>query len=573
MLESVGFGQLQVDRTTLRLLGGASNIDTGRMIEALTAAKRAPAVRLETKIDRNAARLEALNRLRDLLSGLQQAVAGLRNPPGVLGIEDNVFETKDVFLTASGPTPAQNLLGARAGNRAAPGIHELVVERVATAHKIAADPVSSDSQPLADLVNGGHPFSGTFEIGLAGGTTARITVDGTMDLRDVEAAINAVSGETGVRASVLRVSDTDYRLVLSAGRTGRAIVLQPVAGDAVTDLLGLTTGGTAVKNELRAAQTARFSVEGVVMERTSNLVEDAIPGVKINLFGADPSTTVTLEVAPSAGAAMEAVRKFVDAYNALRDFVETHRKVGEDGQVAEGAVLFADHALREVERMLAGEIGVAARGGDGTDTLASIGITLDSTSRLKLDGAKLEAALARDPAAVRRVFEFRWSANSPHLAVHGRTNALSDYSFDVAITDADGDGVIESATIDGIAAEVRGSTIRGAAGTPYEGLRMLWVGRGSATIHVDVSQGVADRLYNAIDRLLAEDGALGRRIAALEDENRRYGQEIARIDARVESYRRQLIEKFSKLESTLALLSGMLKQVDAAVEAMFGRGR
>ncbi len=573
MLDSVGFGKLQIDGTTMRLLGGASNIDTGAMIEALVAAKRAPAVRLETRMDQNAKRLEALGELRDLLAGLQRAVAGLRNPPGVLGVEENVFETKDVFLTASGPTPAQNLLGASADNRAQPGVYELVVERIATAHKIAADPLSSDSTPLADLVNGGNPFSGTFELGLSGGTTAQITIDGTMDLRDVEAAINAVSDRTGVRASVLKVSDTDYRLVLRAEETGRAITLQPVSGDPVTDLLGLTTGGTTVKNELQAAQTARFSVDGVVMERTTNLVDDAIPGVKINLFGADPATTVTLEVAPSAGAAMEAVQGFVDAYNALRDFVETHRRVDENGQVAEEAVLFADSALREVERMLTGEIGVAARGGDGSETLASIGIRLDASNRLTLDRAKLEAALASDPDAVRRVFEFRWSADSPDLAVYGRTNALSDYVFDVAITDADADGVAESATIDGVAAQVDGDLIRGAPGTPYEGLELLWVGQGSTTVRVEVSQGVADRLYNAIDRLLAEDGAVGRRIAALEDENRRYQQEIDRIDQRVESYRRHLIEKFSKLESTLALLSGMLEQVDAATEAMFGGGK
>ncbi|GBD41219.1 Flagellar hook-associated protein 2 [bacterium HR39] len=495
---------------------------------------------------------------------------GLRNPPGVLGVDRNVFEAKDVFLGASGPTPAQNLLGANAGNRAKPGVYELVVERVATAHKIAADPVSSDSQPLAHLVNGGSPFSGTFEIGLSGGATAQIAVDGTMDLRDVEAAINAVADTTGVRASILKVSDGDHRLVLSAQGTGRAITLQPVSGDDVPELLGLTSGGV-IKNELRAAQTARFSIDGVVMERSSNLVEDAIPGVKINLFAADPSTTVTLEVAPSAGAAMEAVRGLVDAYNALRDFVETHRRIDENGQVAEEAVLFADSALREVERMLTGEVGTAVRGGDGSATLASVGITLDSANRLRLDAAKLEAALASDPEAVRRVFEFRWSAGSPDLAVYARTNALSDFSFDVAITDSDGDGVIESATIDGVAAEVNGGRIVGPAGTPYEGLELLWVGRGSTTIHVEASQGIADRLYNAIDRLLADDGAVGRRISAIEEENRRYQQEIARIDERVESYRQHLIEKFTKLESTLALLSGMLKQVDAATQAMFGK--
>ncbi len=572
MVGTLSFGTLRTDGYTTRMFGAASGIDTDQLIDALVEARRIPAVRLENRIEENGRRLEALRELQGLVAALRDAVAGLRNPPGVLGVDENVFETKDVFLGASGPSSPNALLGARASNRAEPGVHQLVIERIATAHRIAGDAMAADDRPLADLVNGGNPFSGSFTLGLAGGPTATVTVDGTMSLRDVEAAIDAVSDTTGITASILKVGANDYRLVLAAAETGKNIQITPAGGDPVTDMLGLTTGGSTVKNELQAAQTARFSVDGVVMERTSNLVDDAIEGVTLNLFAADPSTTVTLEVAPSAATVEQAVRGFVDAYNALRDFVDTHRRMDENGQVAEEAVLFADTALRQIIDAVQREIGSAARGGTGTETLASVGIRYDEDNRLVFDAAAFEEAFARDPEAVRRVFEFRFRADSPDLVVYERSNALADFDFTVDIVDADGDGVIESATIDGVAADVNGGTITGRAGTPYEGLTLLWVGRGSTSIHVTASQGVADRLYNALESFLDEtEGVLAREIGELEDANRRYEADIAEIDERVERYRRQLIDKFAKLESALATMDAMLKQVEATTLAWSGQ--
>ncbi len=570
----IQFGTFRTDGYTTRMFGAASGIDTDRLIDALVEARRIPAVRLETRIETSERKLEALRELQGLVQGLRDAVAGLRNPPGVLGIDRNVFEAKDVFLTGSGPSAPNSLVGASASNRAEPATYELVIERIATANKIASDSIADDATPLADLLNGGNAFSGSFTLGLAGGPTAEITIDGTMDLRDVEAAIDAVADTTGISASILKVADGDYRLVLTAEETGKAIEITPTGGDPVSDMLGLTTGGSTIKNELQAARTARFSLDGVVMERTSNLVDDAIAGVTLNLFAADPDTTINLEVAPSAGAVMEAVQGFVDAYNALRDFVDTHRQISDSGEVAEEAVLFADTALRQITDAVQRELGAAARGGDGSDTLGSIGIRFTEGNRLELDAAALEKALAADPEAVRRVFEFRYTTSSPDLSVYERSNALGDFAFTVDIVDSDGDGVIESATIDGIAADVNGGIIQGRAGTPYEGLTLLWVGQGSTSIDVTVTQGVADRLYNALEAFLdPADGVIAREMEELEQNIQRYETDIAEIDERVERFRNQLIEKFARLESALATMDAMLKQVEATTLAWSGQKR
>jgi hypothetical protein len=51
------------------------------------------------------------------LQQLQDSVASLRNPPGLPGTTDNVFEVKQAFLTGSGAVSANDLVGEMADIR------------------------------------------------------------------------------------------------------------------------------------------------------------------------------------------------------------------------------------------------------------------------------------------------------------------------------------------------------------------------------------------------------------------------------------------------------------------------
>src|SRR3954449_7231017 len=117
----VGFGTLDTSSGTPRLTGTASNIDTQGLVDALVQAKQQPAVQLKAKITKNEAKVAAYGDLKDLLQKLQSAVASLRNPPGLLGVQDNIFEKKDVFYSSSTTTSPASLLSVSADNKVAPG--------------------------------------------------------------------------------------------------------------------------------------------------------------------------------------------------------------------------------------------------------------------------------------------------------------------------------------------------------------------------------------------------------------------------------------------------------------------
>jgi flagellar hook-associated protein 2 len=566
MADGLSVGNVSTAGGQTRLTGTSSNLDTDAIVAAAYAAKRQPAVRFEQRISTNQARATALGELRSLLGTLKDSVAGLRNPPGLLGANDNAFESKQAFLSSSSATAPADLVGVTIANKAAAGSFGLEVQRLAAAHKVVARPLGGATQTLANAWNGGATFSGTLELGLAGGAKATVAVDGAMDVNDLRAAINAVSDRTGVAASVLAVSDTDRRLILTAADTGKAIELADAGGDGITALLGAT--------DLQAPQTARLLVDGVAVERTGNRVADVVDGVTFDLYQAEPGTVVGVKVEPSLASAKQAIQGFVAAYNALRDFTLQQGAVSTDGKVADDAVLFGDRTLRSVTQTLSALVGGATPGlGAGTmTTLRDVGISMVEGGRLKLDETALDGRLLGKLGEVRRVFEFGASSSSGDLSVYARTNALADTSFTVAITDADGDGQAESATIDGVAALLSGGTIQGADGTAYEGLKLIWTGSGSAAVDMRVSPGVTDRLYNALDQVLdLTGGPLQRAMGELDAANSDYGKRIDQINERADQARKRLMARFSAMESALSLAKTMLTQVRAQMDATNGQ--
>jgi flagellar hook-associated protein 2 len=563
--DSINFGTLTTSGSGVRLTGTSSKLDTESLVRAAYEAKRLPAVRLEAKIAENDARLAAFGELRGLLEDLRSAVNGLRNPPGLLGRGENLFEAKRAYLAGGGGIDPASILGVSLDNSAATSGFEVEVERLATAHKIRARSAASVTQTLADAWNGGTGFTGTVELGLAGGAKASIDVDGDMTLADLAAAINARSSETGVAANLVRVADGDVRLVLSAREAGKAIELADTGIDPVVPLLDPT--------ELVAAQTARIRIDGITVERTGNRIDDVLPGVVLDLYEARPGATVSVTIENDLARIKERIGAFVDAWNALRDFLGKHSQVSAEGEVGSDAVLFGDRTLREIMRALAAEVSGRAFGLDdgALGTLREVGVTMVEGGRLRIDEAKLDRMLLTRLEEVRRVFEFRAVTSSTELAVLGRSNSFAGSSFEVAIVDSDNDGVPESATIGGVAATIAGRRIIGPAGSAFAGLEFAWVGTGTTTITVEVSQGIADRLHNLLgDALAPGNGPLARAVGELGQTNTNYREEIEKINERAEKARAALVEKLTRMETALSLANTLLSQVRAQMDAMAG---
>ena len=154
-----------------------------------------------------------------------------------------------------------------------------------------------------------------------GSTTKSITLTSqTNNLTGLRDAINNLG--IGVTAGIVTTDSTHNYLSLSASATGQTTLqLLDIPGTPGSpDYTGTPANLLATTNN---GSNASFYVNGLQVTRSSNTVNDVIPGVSLTLQGTtdpnQPSQTVTLSLATNPSQLSNALQTFVQNYNALQD--------------------------------------------------------------------------------------------------------------------------------------------------------------------------------------------------------------------------------------------------------------
>lgn len=578
MVTSINLGGFYETNGKTVLSGSASGLDTEGLINGLAEAKRLPAVQLEGRIEDNALESEAYSGLRTILTSFMDAADLLRNPPGVGNEDENIFEYRNAGITYSGSTAASTYLSVTAEPGASISSYDVTVDELAT-QNIKVTNTFAVADMDTQVVGGAAPFAaGTLTLGAAGIPVVLASGD---TLNEVVSKINTVKDQSGVEASVIQVSTGNYRLALKTTDTGTS---QNYLLDAAS--LAVMNMGMAIEDD---ALNAQMTVDGTVISRETNNIDDVIEGLTFNLL---EKTEVTEDLKVSVGADTELVKSaifgFVDAYNEFRIFAAEQTEVDDNGEAIDSAVLSSSSTLRTVISRVNAEVANVVDGitsGD-PDRLADIGINFSDydgdeetpfvRNILVIDEAELDSALSANFEAVRNIFEFDFTTDDPDLTVFSRTNALDTTSVSLNIDQTNGvyeatyDNGSGPITIDLDAESLSGGGIvlTGQSGTVLEGLTLIYANSSDATVNVDLTQGIGDRIYNALDGVLSDDnGLLTLEMSSIEDENDRLQTEIDRIDDIVEAYREQLLNQFSALESAISQANTLLQSLAAQADA------
>ena len=551
------------------LSGSFSKLDTAALIQASVLAKRLPADQLERQITENETRIAAYEELNGLLATLSGSLNGLRNPPGFTGLNSNAFEQKAVFLSSDSTTVATELLGVTASNTAITGTHEIIVDQIATAHKVSSATIADVDTALG--------VTETLTINLAGADaeeTATIDVDATTTAGDLVSLINNQTSVTGVRASLIQVADSDYRLVLSAEDTNKDIEFTGDNGGATSTAIGLSAdNGATYTTVLQASQPAQIFLDGITdpIVRDSNELDDVITGVTFDLFKAEAATTITLEIEADLSEVRAQIDNFVAAYNDVRTFLAAQQDVNGEGEVSETAILFGDNLVRQIGTNLGTDLGTLVSGVGASDlsNLRDIGIELNSDNLLTIDDGVLDAALVGKLDQVRAVLEFGFESDSSRVTVVGRSELLDLDSFTINVPAGAVDGT--NVQVSGVDAfEVDGNVLRGITGTVYEGLSLGYsrdtsdAGEAAEDITITTTLGLAERLYQRTENFAGlSDGLVTEEVERLQTTNADLFDKIAAIDARVALFQQSLIEKFAALEAALAAADATSSQLKA----------
>lgn len=417
--------------------GILSGLDTASLISSLVKAKSIPIDILNDKISLTNDKIAAYSEMSTLLTNLQSASKALRNPPGLGGSQEDAFAYRDVFVTSSSGVSGNSYVGVTAEPGAQVGKYSLQVGKLAQAQSDRSATFSSSTSSLG-------LGAGTFDI-VVGGNHTTISLESGDTLADVASSINRASDETGVRATVVKVNDTDYRLVLDSQETGadHAFSFDFTANPSLQASFGFTVS--------RNAQDAEIDLNGLTIQRSSNTLSDVIEGVTFSLYQPTPdyqkssATSLTVEVDESVSTAKDSIVAFTNAYNDFRMFVGRQQEKDDNGNYVKTALLHDDPTFQSITSQAASNLNKIISGltAGNPQALADIGITFTDYSGddenpavsniLLVDETKLTNKLTSDFDGVKNVFQFNLTASSNKLRVYERSNTLSVNDFSVSI--------------------------------------------------------------------------------------------------------------------------------------------
>ena len=229
---------------------------------------------------------------------------------------------------------------------------------------------------------------------LDGSTTYTVTLDADDTLEDLVTKIQDLGA--GVSAGILSdgSGSLPHHLSIASGIQGKA-------GELLIDGSGLGLSFA----ELSAAQDAliQFGTGSAsrLISSSTNTFKDVVTGLDVTIAG-ESTDPVTVTVSQTPEAIATTLQLFVDQFNKLRDKLDALTFFNEaDGTKG---ILFGSSETLRIESGLTGLITGRMFGVGGVQTLAELGVSIDTEGKLTFDRAKLDARYAADPEGVEKFF-------------------------------------------------------------------------------------------------------------------------------------------------------------------------
>ena len=283
------------------------------------------------------------------------------------------------------------------------GSYDLVVKQLATASKITGGVVSKADGTTKISTKDALGYRGKLTItnGATDGSDTALTVEidvkATDSLKDIANAINNAkdpSDDKGTKSAGLKATIVNNQLVISSEEMGDRTLT--IGGD-LKDSLGFKDSQTT------RGQSAKFTLDGIEMERNSNTPTDVVDGVTFTLKKADPTKTITLGLTNDTDKELSAVKDFVNQYNSVMSFLSEKMDVGDPSKSDnKTGALAGDSTLISLQSKLQSTV-LGGKSVDGVSA-STLGLSVDRNGTLSLDETKFKAQLAKNPNAVKDFF-------------------------------------------------------------------------------------------------------------------------------------------------------------------------
>lgn len=394
--------------------GGLGNgLDFGQVVDQLVKIQRLPIDQLNQKKTTAQSKLTDYALLGGKLLALQAAGDALRLPTA---------------FDRSGTTVSdQTTLTASASSTATPGSYLVRVTQLAQSHQITHKGATAVASSTTDIVSGASA-SFTFRIGT--GADQTVTLSDAATLEDLQTGINDLGA--GVTASIVNAgSETTpaYRLLLTATASGANHGVTIVTDGTTLDFAN--GGGTGGVDTLQAAQDA-IAIVGdptlnpMSLQRSSNSITDAIPGVTLALLKTTGSDTVTVNVTRDNSAVKDNIKKFAAAYNDIVKFV--NERTAYDVATKTGALFFTEPTAKGFLTQLRQALSAPVSGLTGYSSVGEIGFKTERDGVMTVDDAKLDSVLSSNYSAVKSLFINQTTVTGVAQRINAAIDAIDDIS-------------------------------------------------------------------------------------------------------------------------------------------------
>ncbi|MDA8723665.1 flagellar filament capping protein FliD [Alphaproteobacteria bacterium] len=532
----------------LSALGAGSGLNVTQIVDALVDAERVPK---QTKIDAEketaTVKISALGTLKNELGIFNTNAAAFDGQTG-LSLSSS---TSNVALTRTDSSLASEFS------------HTINVSQIAQAQVLNFDNNNSGfSSTTADIGIDELSFrfgtwSGTnftANSDYASATTLNFTA-GATSLTDVRDAIN--NAGIGITASIIEVAEDNFSLMVkSTVGADMALRVKSHLSGVENNILKYNPGNVAsladTASQVISAGDAKFTVDGIEVERGSNTITDLFSGITMELASitaSDIGTDQTISSSYSQTDALSTLETVVTEINYLLSFLKEQSKPGANGE--DGGPLNGDHFIRYLENKIKSLTSTAIVGYDNADIyLSNFGVVTELDGTLSIDETRFSEYFAENPEHFAAVTTDMIRTGDAGVTGSAPTDLFAPgvYNFNLSsgtatLTDAD----LSSDTMSA------GSDKYGYAGTNI-GATGLLLETTKTSVSTDVYMGrsILATLSNYIEDVLMMNGDIDKKVVTLEDSVDSLIEEQEALDLQIESSRALYLQKFTAMQTAVS---------------------
>ena len=382
-----------------------------------------------------------------------------------------------------------------------------------------------------------------------------ITLSATDGLDDLATKLSAV---TGLSAQVIAKGNGKFSLAVLTD-TGAASAIRIRASNTLSAF-----DTTNNSKQIVAASDAALSVDGIAVTRSSNTIDDLLPGLTLSLTATtvSPATVVAIEDPDRAEAEM---RTFVDALNTTGAMLREASKRGING--ASSGPLVSDPTVAALKRSFAALTTTPLEGfGDDAVYLSNLGVRTERDGSLSFDSKVFQATMASNPAQYRAVFQSLNQTSSEGVNVALASYAAPPtgaYAFEYnsdGTASLNGEALIARTDDDGVPAfykitgDFAGVSLRVTDSSPM-----------SATVYF--GESLIDRVRDFVAQSIAAGGDIALRTSRFETDMREKEESLEDLALSETRITDRYMVKFGAMETTVTQLKSTGNYLTSMLDA------